>query len=414
MAGSSDLGSKIQVLVLSSQADVLNKLELAFYAEPNYRATFTSVSQEALQHLAHQPPDIILVDDTIADGASIEAIRKLAIVAPATPIVALANEQAVEYVREALLAGARAFLTKPIHEADVFSTLNQLVEMEKLRKASAEHHLPDRTKACQILTVMGLKGGVGSTTLAVNLALTLQQQTGGQVILMDAHPRLSDLEATLNLQAHFTYEDLLQHGGNIDAELVRGMLTPHTSGVLVLPGGRFLEPDERASAEHFEQVLGLLALDADYIVIDNGALLSPHTEAALLASSHVLLVVTPEIAALRRTVTFLQTAEDSGFPREKIHLVLNRDGLEAGILAENISRHLNMQIAARIPEDTQLVTYSLNRGIPLVVSHPRSAVAKQIGLLAGKFLPERQTQTAERQRRSVLGRLSTLFQGGTA
>lgn len=415
MASNDNLAAKIQTLILSSHTDVLNKLELAFYTEPHYRASFTRTTQEALQVLAQHQPDIILVDDAVADGASIEAIRKLAIIAPATPIVALADEQAVDYVREALLAGARAFLTKPLHEAEIFTTLSQLVEMENLRQSTGGgKRSTGGTSTAHILTVMSLKGGVGSTTLATNLAIMLQQQQKGQVILLDAHPRLSDIEATLNIQAHFTYEDLLQHGENVDAELVRGMLSPHTSGIQVLPGGRFLEPDERASALHFEHILSILAHETDYIVIDNGAMIGPHTEPALTLADDVLLIVTPEIAALRRTVSFLHSVDEGGFPREKLRLVVNRDGLESGILAENISRHLNIQITARIPEDSRLVTYSLNRGVPFVLSHPRSAVARQIASLADKVSPKQSEQTSRQQRSSVFGRLTTLFQGGAA
>ncbi|MCB0114336.1 MAG: AAA family ATPase [Caldilineaceae bacterium] len=410
--GTAKNSETIQVLVLTDRADTVNRLQSILSTDKRFSVRFVNTAQDALKALAQDALRVIAVDDTIRDVTPLEAIRKLTLLSPLTPIVALADERAVAYVREAMLAGARAFILKPLNEADVFTTLSQLVEIESLRQDSMVNRSPGGRRN-QVILFISPKGGVGCTTLAVNTAVMLRQLTNGSVALIDGHGSLGDLETVLNLNAQFTSSDLLAQGASMDLDLITGMMVVHKSGLHVLVSGRNLEETSPAGVEQFEKMLSIVAAEYDYVVIDGGAIIEEQTSVALSLADKVLLVVTPEMTALHRTSLFLRAADESSFPREKLYLVVNRDGIKGGLASDDVGNHLNMQVIAAVTEDMGLVTYSLNRGVPLVLSDPRSAVARTIEKLTKQMIPD-QKQNAKQSQKGLFGKLSTMIQGSTA
>lgn len=406
---------KMYVLVVSSNSETINQLQRIFALERDYYIQFTNECSEALQIAGqeNQDIDLILVDDAVSDAAALETIRKLAILLPAVPIIAIAEQTAVSYVREALLAGARAFITKPLHDSDVLNTVNQLLQMESARRNRQSQQHGGSNKRCAVLTVMSPKGGVGTTTIAINVAVALREATGGEVILVDGHGSLGDLVTAMNLQTQFSHGDLTDQGGPIDVDMVAGVLTTHSSGVQVMASSEDLEDGDYFTADVFEQVITLLKTMADYIVIDAGSIFESQTSMALMHADQLLLITTPEITALRRCALFLKAAEKEDFPRERIRLVVNREGVPGGLGADDISQNLNIQISLAVPDDPGFATYSLNRGIPLVTGNPRSAVARRISKFVEKLVPEDQGE-AEGASKNLFGRLSTMLRSTPA
>lgn len=405
----------LHILVVSSHSETTSQLQYIFATEKEYYVQFTKTCQEALQVAARDMSDIgvVLVDEAISDASSLETVRKLAIVTPSTPIVALAEQSAVTYVREALLAGARAFITKPLRDSDVISTLNQLVQMENLRNEKrSRSDSSDVKQKCEVITVMSPKGGVGCTTIAMNLAVALREKTQQRVVLVDGHSSLGDLETVLNLQVQFNCRDILRNGENIDFDLVTGVLANHTSGVQILASSRELEDIDHMNVDTFEKIVYYLSRTADYVIIDAGTIFEEQTSVSLSVADRVILLTVPEITALHRTVLFLKAAEQNDFPQEKLMLVVNRDGLASGLSIEDISQHLKMQIAGTLPDDPALVVYSLNRGIPLVTSNPRSALARRIHRVADQLLPRPGEEDGKVDvSGNLFGRLTTMLRG---
>lgn len=400
------------ILILTDRAESVTRLQHIFAAEKKYMIRFVNSCQDALKISAQDGSKIIVVDDQIKDLSPLDAIRKLAVHSPHLPIVALADEKAVTFVRDAMLAGARAFILKPLNESELFSTLNQLVEIESLRQDSLINKGAGAAHRNQIIMLISPKGGAGCTMLAVNLALMLRQKTDARVALIDGHSCLGDLETVLNLQAQFTASDVLAQGTGMDIDLIKGMMTEHKSGIHVLVSSRNVEETLNLQIDNFEKMLGYIHHEYEYTVVDGGAISEEQTSVALSLADKVLLVVTPEMTALQRTSLFLKAADASDFPREKLFLIVNREGVKGGIPAEDISRHLNTQVLIAIPEDSGLITYSLNRGIPLVSSDPGSAVARRIEKLAKQIIPEK--KIAAHAQKGLIGRLTTIIQGGPA
>jgi pilus assembly protein CpaE len=410
--------NNIYTLIVSSQSETIAQLQRIFAAEKSYYVQFANSARDTLQIVAQDILDIdlLIVDDALEDATALETIRKLAIVIPSTPIIALADQSAVAYVREALLAGARAFLTKPLHDSEVISTLHQLIQVERARTEKLARLHPESVTrhTCEIVTILSPKGGTGCTMLAVNLAVAIRQQTNKKVILVDGQSALGDLEATLNLNSQFNGGDLVGHGSNLDADLVRGILTEHSTGISVFPSSHQLEDGEQINSEVFEKVIYYLSRGADYVIIDAGTVFEDVTTAALTAANKILLVITPEITALRRSAYFLQSAERNDFPRDRFVLLVNRSGIPGGLSDNDISNSLNMRIAESFPDDPGLVTYSLNRGVPLVISNPRSALAKRISRFAQTLAPQVKETSSTRTSVSILERIGMKWRSSPA
>ena len=405
----------VRTLVLSAQTDVVEQLQQIFASEPSFRLQFTPSAERAVQILAQNRVDIILVDDVLSDSAPLESVRILARTFPQVPIVTLVNQTAVSYVRESLLAGARAFLSKPLQESETITTITQIIQMETMRQGQASTNGVGMgntpAKKSHIIAVMSPKGGVGVTMLALNLATLLRTKTKSDVVLMESQSSLGDLEPAASLQARFTLGDMLHQGRRPDSDLISGALVEHGSGLRVLVSSRKLEDNGLMSADSFEHVVDHLTDIADYVVIDTGTIGEDQTAAALAIADTVFLMTTPEIPCLRRVALFLEAADRGGFPREKLHLIVNRDGAPGGISSSNISQNLNMQIAAAIPDDPALVTYAYNRGTPLVLSDGRSAVARSIEKLVETLIPTPKAigQIKSKAPSGLMGRLGTML-----
>jgi pilus assembly protein CpaE len=408
----------IRILVLSAQTDVTEQLQRIFSGEPHYRLQFVDAAEQAAHALTQSRVDIIVVDDVLSDSTPLEAIRYLASNFANVPIITLAEQLAVAYVRETLLAGARAFISKPIQESEAVNTLNQIAQMEFMRRqtsasngngANGTNGSNGTGRKHHVVTVMSPKGGSGVTMLSVNLAVILRNKTKGRVVLLESQSSMGDLEPAMSLQARFTIGDMLQQTRTPDHDLIDGALAEHSSGVRVLVSSRNLEDNGLMTADAFEHLVDHLTDMSDYIVIDTGTMGEEQTAAALAISDTVLLVTTPEITSLRRVALFLEAADRGGFPREKLHLVVNRDGVPGSINSGDISQHLNLQIAAKIPEDAALVTYAFNQGVPLSISDSRSAVARSIEKLVDNLLPKPKPQVRAKSSQGFMGRISTML-----
>ncbi|MBX3052959.1 MAG: response regulator [Caldilineaceae bacterium] len=406
-----------EVMIVSDGPECTNQIQRIFAVERSFHLHFSSECHEALQVLSQNSRtiDIILVDNKVADASPLETVRRLAILAPSVPIIAITDQSAVGYVQEVLLAGARAFLTKPLSDADMLGAVNQLLQLESIRRSrQAQIDISAYLPQCEIITVVSPKGGAGTTTLAVNLAVAIRERTEKGVVLVDGQGSFGDLGTALNLQVDFSIADILEHGIEMDSDLVVGVLAMHSSGLRVLPSSQQLDDADHLTPEIFDKILSILAQYNDVIVIDAGSIFENQTAVALTKADKVMLVTTPEITCLRRCGLFLRAAEENGFPRERIQLIVNRDGIPGGLGLDDISQSLNMQVKFSVPDDPGLVTYSLNRGIPFVSSSPRSVATKRILGLVDTLFPQKPKENEDEPVRNLFGKLGLKLRGSSA
>lgn len=346
-------------------------------------------------------PHVILVDDALGGVQAIPLIRELVADVPGAAILPLVGEEAMGQARQAVLAGARGFLTKPLQADELVTTLRQTLAAR--RTPSAEPEAPERV-AGRIVVFCAPKGGTGRTTLALNTALSLRMVSNGHVALVDADYAAPALDVALNLQSERNVIDLLPRMSRLDEDLVSGVLATHASGVKVLlapPPADLFNPISLPQVQH---LLVLLKHMFPWVVVDLGLPLDETAFGSLDAADRIIMSVLPEMVGLRNTRLMLDQLQERGYMEDKIWLVLNRATMKGGVSKGDIEERLGLRISHRVPDDQPLATYCINRGVPLVVSHGRSAVGRAIRKLAQHLLEDLPEESPVESRSGLLGR----------
>lgn len=350
--------------------------------------------------------DVVLIDLDLTDAISI--VTEVAHHLPHLPIVALATPRRVVELQQAMAAGATNFVAFPIDGTQLVATLERVYHSTRRTASSTmlAHHpahsyatppLPAGRRQRKLIVVTSLKGGVGRSTLAANLAVALHERSNSEVVLTEAHHGLGHLALLLNLYPRHTVENL-DGESNIDSDLLRGLLQPHSSGIRLLAAP--IDPANLVElpVEVWQQSIRLLQEMADYVVVDTAA----HADSLLLDllahADEILLVAGPDIAALRDARILLETLRQESSVKGQIHVVLNRSGSQGGIDERVVQAQLREPVAASIPEDTALATFAFNRGVPFVVSHPRALMSRRVQALADTLhgVPEADRASAQR------------------
>jgi pilus assembly protein CpaE len=321
-----------------------------------------------------------------------------------------------------MLAGARDFLTKPPTGDELMGTIRRVYDMGKTRAAMmpAQSTTPAAASAQQVrarrkgdvIAVYSPKGGVGCTTIAVNLAMALQQMADDnqKIALMDASVQFGDVGVMLNLQASRSMADLAPHMDELDRDLLDSVLSPHGSGLKVLLAPPHPEAadsllagtslDEGGGGSTLGAIVELMRKEFDTIVVDMWSRVDDVTLAVFDSASLIVLVVTPTIPAIKSARMFLEIANTLKYPMEKIALVVNRVDRRMGIRIEQIEQAM-ISVAAQIPLDNQVVVAAINHGVPFVMRDPSRPVAQGIFQLAdhvkGALTEEQEIEEEERR-----------------
>ena len=377
------------VITFIEPGQIQQQVKSAVNSDPEFRLVAELDSMEnASQRVYAAAPDIILVDHRIAGQPSLDLVDELTLRYPDIPIVALLEGDDGHLAQQYLLAGARTFMIKPFTQASLLSTLRRIRELEARRKAAQpveqSGHLAE-TGPLQILTVYSPRGGVGCSTIAINLAVALYDRLDVRVLLMEGKMTFGHLGLMLNFRPQNTIADLIPHAAALDNGLVEEVVSQHASGIQVLLSSPDLNVGQGIRANDLYSVIKAVSNAFDIIVINAGSHLDDNTVTLMDVADRVLLITTPDLASLHDASRFIQLAQPLGFPPDKVLTVLNRAGIKGGIKIREIEAALHQPLFGRIAEGDAGVIRSLNRGVPIVYGSSRSAVSRDIRALAGKL-----------------------------
>ncbi len=372
-------GETLRILLVSTQEALRAELDQAQARRIGDHALYwISQPELAAARVRELLPHAIVVDDELGGQELAQVVRQLAAQTPAA-LLALVDAGSMAAARQAVLAGARAFVVKPLAADDFAATLRQVLVG---RRAAGDEATLDASAGGRIVVFVAPKGGTGRTTLAANTAVSLHRTAGKRVVLLDADYAAPALDVALNLHGERDIADLLDRLTHLDAHMVEQVIAPHASGLHLLlapPPGAY---DGHISLPQVQQILAQLKRMYDWVIVDLGLPLDETAFAFLDGADRIVMTVLPEMVGLRNTRVMLDQLHARGHSEQRIWLVVNRAGIRGGVARADIERRLHIAVRHTVPDDQPLVSLSVNRGVPLVLSHPRSAVARAVRELA--------------------------------
>lgn len=365
----------LRTIIVDSDAESAALVRRILAAHPSMAIVgeFTHASEAAHQAPARRP-DLMIVDvEPATDGADPDAaarlIESLARALPGSVILATGPGVSAEFVIQIIRAGALEFIRRPVQRDDFLAALDKVL---RLRRGISQARRPGH-----VISVFSTKGGLGVTTLATNLAVCVAERSPGSTMLVDLDARHSDTATFLNLQPSYSIVDALENLERLDESFLRGLVSKHASGLVVLCGPSRLERSP-ITASQVEAGLTIIRSYFDHVVLDLRHDFDPATIAALEASDTILFLTGLNVSALRSGGTGLAAFRHLGLDLKKVRIVVMREDTGADVTVKHAREALGLPIFWKIPSDYPAVVASINRGEPVVLASPRSKVTKSL------------------------------------
>ena len=384
---------RIRVVIVDDIAETRDHLAklLGFEADIEVVGSASS-GVEALEIATSTQPDIVLMDINMPGMDGIAATERLNAEVPSAAIVMMSVQGEADYLRRSMLAGAREFLVKPFSSDELSASIRQVHARERGkqgRMASQPVHRGDPRQASgerepgKVVTIFSPKGGVGRTTVAVNLAVAAAAVLDQKVALVDASFQFGDVGVLLNLNPkNKSIADVLSDLSNGDVDVLDSTLIHHSTNIDVLLAPPSPETAELITADHIRKVVGRLRETHDLVVVDSWPLFQDSTLALLDMSDVILGLLTLEITNIKNIRLFLEVVDQLGYPPEKVQLVLNRGDTACGIRLEDVENSIGRKVDHTVGSDWRVVVYALNRGVPFVWSDRPAQVSQDVIAIA--------------------------------
>ncbi len=402
------MADPIRILVVDDIAETRENLaKLIGFETDMVIAASADGGQQAVELAKRERPDVILMDINMPGMDGITATEIIANTVPGSPIIMMSVQGEQDYLRRSMLAGAREFLVKPFSADELVNAIRHVHEIEKVKRARYEQAAPPaaagggaaRPAAApargKVITFFSPKGGVGRTTISTNLAVALHQSTGQPVCLVDGSLPFGDIAVILNMSPKAkTIADLVGAFDQVDAEVMESVLVSHSTGIRVLLAPPNPEAAELITGANIKKVLETLRESYAYVIVDTWPSFQEQVLTMLDVADVILTLMTLEITSLKNVRVFMEIVEKLGYDDQKVQLVANRNDSSGGIKASDVESSLARKIPHTIVSDGRALVLAVNRGVPFVISHRDSQVAKDVFTMAGKLSGSDQPATA--------------------
>jgi len=377
-----------QLSVLISTTDT----EFKSHVTRLLRASGTSVALIEERHAAANPPSLAVVDIRSGSAKAVETIERLRGSLPSATIFAIAATAEPDQILQAMRAGANEYLawsangdTAPALDATFPAAVKRAVERARPK---------DGSRTSSVLSFFGVKGGVGTTTLAVNSAIEIARTSKRPTLIIDLHQFLGEVALFLGVRPRFTLVDALDNLHRLDADFLRELVVKHKTGLDILAGGEHIDRPGPQDAASFEQLLQVLGRTYDYIVVDAGSLAGPCADISVFAADTVYVVANPDVASVRNAHRVVDRLTQLGAGKDRLKILLNRMSDQHEIGTKQIETTLGHRMHMVFPSDYSVVSSALNSGVPLTMSNHTELAAQFTAFTKQIVLPNQQAASA--------------------
>ncbi|MBA3533310.1 MAG: response regulator [Ardenticatenales bacterium] len=424
---------KIQVMLVDDIADTRENMKKLLFFEDDIEVVGTAGSgEEGIEIAKKLNPHVVIMDINMPGIDGITAAEILTREVPGIQIIMMSVQGETDYIRRSMLAGAREFLIKPPTVEQVVTSIRRVYalskqvrgQMQLLQQAQAAVAAIPQTggqagahgqhpgqgaggkgKGGELIAVFGTKGGVGTSSIAVNMAIAIQeQQPDARVAVLDGNTEFGDLSVLLNLNVQRTIVDLLsveELEGQV--QFVQDAFVPHASGIKVMPGSSPAEA-ELVSSEQMKRVIDALRGMFNYLIFDTRPTFGEPILTILDNADTIVLVTTADIPSIRNARLFFEVADQLEYPKEKVVLVLNKYDTQGTVSSQAIQASIKHPIVAELPRDDRVANAAIQQGLPYVMGNPRSHLSIATSTLARKLrgvTVEEQQPEAHKQTKAV-------------
>lgn len=317
-------------------------------------------------------PDVAMIslDGNVERGLAL--IERLRSAHPKCHLFAISKSTDGQLILKTIRAGAKEFLTSPVELEELYAALERLLQ-EKFSGGDG------RARGCKMIAVAGATGGVGCTSIAVNIGCNIARNPENTVALVDLDLALGDADVFLDSIPDYSLIDVTENVARLDFQLLRKSMTKHSSGLYLLPRPVQLQDLDLITPETLRKVFGLLRASFSHVVVDLSKSFSQVDLAALELCNEVLLIVQLDLPCLRNMVRVLASLQQMDSIRDKVKVVVNRAGLDSGQISLKKAREtIGRDIFFQIPNDYRTMVEMRNNGQPLIEQAPKAAITQAV------------------------------------
>ncbi len=417
------MADQIRVLIVDDIPETRDHLTKLLGFESDIDVVGSAASgAEAITLATSLTPDVVLMDINMPDMDGIAATEALGRAVPTASVVMMSVQGEADYLRRSMLAGAREFLVKPFSSDELTASIRQVHTREREKASRLAVAAPAETASVpvgtnpsgepgQVVALFSPKGGVGRTTVAVNMAVAAATELGKKVVLVDGSFQFGDVGVLLNLNPkNKSIADLvpeLEQAGH-EVESIDTFVINHSAGIRVLLAPPSPEMAELITPSGIKRVIESLRLTHDLVVVDCTAFFNDTTLAILDSADIILTMLSLEITSIKNMRLFLEVAEQLGY-ENKVRLVLNRADSALGIRLADVEHSIGRKVDETIVSDGRSVVYALNRGVPFFLSNREAQVSQDILRLARSVFSEGSQVAATEDHKSKVTAKKSLF-----
>ncbi len=345
-----------------------------------YQLEYARTGQDGLAMIAAKNPDIIVVDLKLPDINGFEIIKRLRDNPDFShiPIIVITGKRELEDKLEAFALGADDYLVKPFEVDELVARIGILARrgnaMKVVRKMEA-----DKDRKSTVVAVHSLRGGVGCSSLSLNLALAFNNLWSKRTLILDAVITAGQISMMLNTAPRVTLENYADSQlGTIDESVVDDLSNVHKSGLRFAVACKFPVAIDAYSSEFWNRLMELFIHQNEFIVVDTPHDFSDGAIHMLNSASQILLVMGPELSSLKAAGSALNIYDRLGVPDTKFKVVLNMTTNHSGIRQSQLEKALGIPISYVLPYSPDEVVRAINFGEPFILENPEMPISARI------------------------------------
>ena len=356
--------------------------------------------------VAQTNPDISLIALDSDPDRALQLVAELKQTSPQCAILVTSSSSDGNLILRAMRSGVKEFLTEPLQIDDLLSALDRIGEQ---RYGGGENS----SRGCSVIAIAGATGGVGSTSLAVNLGCAIAEQEHHSAALVDLDMCLGDADVFLDTIPEYTLVDVAQNVARLDITLLKRSLTKHSSGLYLLPRPVQLEDVPSITPDDLTRVIGLMKATFSHVLLDLSKSYSSIDMVAMEQADHVLLITQLDLPSLRNVVRLMMSFGEIEGLKEKVRVIVNRTGLQdSQISMKKAEETIGTEFFHRLPNDYRVMIEVRNNGVPLVEQAPKAAITHSIRELAAKLSGDvLETVDVGDASSSIVSKLGGIFSG---